>query len=79
MLRVAKARSFLCAVWSFFWYGDAPLVDHDRRQAICLRCEHLEVTATGVFCKACGCPHWAVSDLRTKWRMRDIKCPLDKW
>ena len=79
MLLVAKARTFLRAVWSFARWGDAPLIEHDERQKECLKCEHLEVTATGVFCGKCGCAKWAISDLRTKWRMRDLKCPIDKW
>lgn len=79
MLSLKKARSFLRAVWSFIRWGDVPLITHDRRQLICLRCEHIRPTKTGVFCWKCGCPPWAISDLRTKWRMRDIKCPLGKW
>lgn len=79
MLFLRKAWSFLRAVWSFVRWGDVPLIEHDRRQAICLGCDRLDVTATGVFCKECRCPHWPVSDQRTKWRMRDLKCPLGKW
>lgn len=74
-----KVKSFLRAVWSFVRYGDAPLIEHDRRQKICLGCDRLDVTETGVFCQECRCLHWPVSDLRTKWRMRDLRCPLDKW
>jgi len=74
-----KVESFLRALWSFARHGDALLVEHDRRQAICLGCEHLRLMSNGVFCNACECPPWAVSDLRTKWRMRDLKCPKDKW
>lgn len=76
MLRVI---SFLRAVWSFVRWGDVSLVTHDRRQVICLRCDRLQVTKTGIFCRACGCAPWVISDLRTKWRMRDLKCPLEKW
>jgi hypothetical protein len=75
----AKIESFLLAVWSFVRWGDAPLLEHDRRQAICLKCKRLHVTPTGVFCLECRCPHSAISDLRTKWRMRDLRCPLNKW
>lgn len=74
-----KARSFLRAVWSFIRYGDVPLDLHDKRSAICHRCDHMRVTPGGIFCRVCECPHWFVSDLRTKWRMRDVKCPLNKW
>jgi hypothetical protein len=74
-----RAASFFWAVWSFIKYGDAPIKEHDRRQRICLGCERLDVTATGVFCQECRCPHWPMSDLRTKWRMRDLRCPLNKW
>jgi hypothetical protein len=74
-----KAKSFLRAVWSFARWGDVALAEHDRREAICLDCEHLDVALTGVFCLECRCPHWPISDLRTKWRMRNLKCPLNKW
>lgn len=79
MLYLTRAKSFLLAVWSFVRWGDVPLIEHDRRQKICLGCDRLEVTKTGVFCQECRCLHWAISDLRTKWRMRNLKCPLDKW
>jgi hypothetical protein len=79
MVLLKKAVNFLRAVWSFVRRGDAPLALHDRRQTICLCCEHLRPTKAGVFCIQCRCPHWPVSDLRTKWRMRDVKCPLNKW
>lgn len=79
MLWIKKALSFLRAVYSFIRYGDVPLLEHDRRQQICMGCEWLDVVASGVFCQACDCPNWTVSDMRTKWRMRELKCPLGKW
>jgi hypothetical protein len=79
MLYLKKAWSLLRAVSSFVRWGDVPLVEHDRRQKICLGCNRLDVTETGVFCLECRCPHWPGSDLRTKWRMRDLRCPLGKW
>ena len=79
MLYLKKVWSFLRAVWSFFRWGDVPLIEHDRRQAICCCCERIDVKPAGVFCLECECPRWPISDLRTKWRMLDIKCPLEKW
>jgi hypothetical protein len=76
---LAKAKSFLRAAWSFIRYGDVPLWKYTEREEACWKCPELKPTATGVFCGKCGCPKWAVSDLRTKWRMRDVKCPLGKW
>jgi len=74
-----KTRSFVRAVLSFLRHGDIPLIEHDRRQEICLNCDRLAPTWTGVFCSACGCPPSPISDLRTKWRMRKLRCPLGKW
>jgi len=76
---LAKAKSFLRAAWSFIRYGDVPLWEYTQREEACLKCPELDTTETSEFCKACGCPRWAISDLRTKRRMRDIKCPLGKW
>lgn len=74
-----KFADFLAALWSFIRYGDVPLQEHDRRQRICLECPKVQVTQAGLFCLACKCPRWVISDLRTKWRMRVLKCPLEKW
>jgi hypothetical protein len=79
MLFLKKIKSFLAAVWSFVRWGDVPLWQATEREEACLACPALELTATGMFCKECRCPHWAISDMRTKWRMRDLKCPLNKW
>lgn len=76
---LTKVISFLRAVYSFVRHGDIPLIEHDRRQVICLRCDYLRVGKTGVFCHACGCRPSPISDLRTKWRMRILRCPLGKW
>jgi hypothetical protein len=74
-----KIWSLLRAIWSFYRWGDVPIVKYDQRQLVCLRCEYVQVVKHGIFCRACGCPPSALSDMRTKWRMRDLKCPLGKW
>jgi hypothetical protein len=79
MLSLKKAKSFLRAVWSFVRYGDAPLRQYTEREEICLKCPEFDMTETNEFCKARDCPRWAISDLRTKRRMRDLRCPLNKW
>lgn len=79
MLYLTQLWSFLRAVWSFLRWGDAPLALVLEREKVCMACPEMDVTETNEFCKACDCPRWAISDLRTKRRMRDIKCPLDKW
>ena len=83
---VTKLRSFLRAVWSFIVLGDAPLATYLERIETCMGepsivkpCDQLRATDTGLFCGACGCPQSPLSDVRTKARMLDIKCPLDKW
>ena len=67
------------ALLSIFRYGDAPLKTYRRRQDACGPCEQYKTTLTGLFCGACGCPRSPVSDLRTKWRLLDLECPLGKW
>lgn len=88
MLRpmITRAKTFYRAVSSFLRHGDASLGEYLHRQATCTgsgqatrRCERMAATETGLFCDACGCPRWSVSDLRTKWRMPDAACPLGKW
>ncbi|MCI0391668.1 MAG: hypothetical protein MOB07_23230 [Acidobacteria bacterium] len=74
-----KAKRLLRAVWSFVRWGDAPMIEHDRRMTICTDCDNLVYTPNGIFCGACDCPYSPVSDLRTKCRMRDVKCPVGKW
>jgi len=74
-----KVRSFLRAIWSFWRLGDVPIEQYKQRQAACITCPYLETTRTGRFCRKCGCPRSALSDLRTKWRMTDIKCPIGRW
>lgn len=76
---IRKARSLVRAVWSFLRRGDVDLQTYGRRETTCYQCEQMQCTATGIYCGACGCPQWAVSDLRTKWRMVTIRCPLNKW
>jgi len=74
-----KAKSFILAILSFIRWGDAPLDLYDKRRAVCARCPHMRATPQGLFCRACECPRWPISDLRTKWRLRDLRCPLHKW
>lgn len=85
-LLIKKARSLMAALFSFALAGDAPLGEYLDRRETCLgipgqlpKCERLQATDTGLFCGACGCPQWPVSDLRTKWRMPDVACPLGRW
>lgn len=75
----AKARSFLRAVWSLARYGEVTLKTYTLRKAECLDCDRHIETERGIYCGECGCPQWFVSDLRSKWRMRDLRCPLKKW
>jgi hypothetical protein len=79
----SKAASFFWAVRSFVKHGDAPIREFDRRLAICISCEFVKFdppkAPTGMFCKACDCPDWWLSDQRTKARMRDAACPMGKW
>jgi hypothetical protein len=79
MLHMTKVKSFLRAVWSFARWGDISIIEHDRRQVICHACDAMRVVKTGIFCRACHCQPTAISDLRTKWRMRDLKCPKGQW
>lgn len=79
MLQLTRLKSFVRALWSFLRTGDAPLAEATRREQICNDCPEVVTTATGLFCGACGCAQWAVSDLRTKWRLPVIACPQGKW
>jgi hypothetical protein len=76
---LVKAKSLLLAIWSFLRWGDAPIAEHDQRATTCYLCEQLIITPQGIFCSACNCPRWPLSDLRTKWRLRDLRCPRNKW
>lgn len=76
---IRKARSFARAVWSFMRRGDVPLQTYGARETACYKCDQMACAINGIFCNACGCPRWALSDLRTKWRMADVRCPLNKW
>lgn len=76
---IRKLHSFFVAIYSFLRHGDAPLYIATERELICGTCPEQRTATTGLFCNACGCPPSPISDLRTKWRMLDLKCPLDKW
>lgn len=75
----AKAVSLLRAIYSLIRYGETTVRTQVLRKGECFECEHIIARERGLYCGACGCPEWFMSDLRTKWRMLDIKCPLDKW
>ena len=79
MLWLKKIVAFRRAFWSLARFGDAPLTTYQKRRKACLACPKMHAAATGLFCGACGCMKWPLSDLRTKWRLRDLKCPLDEW
>lgn len=74
-----KAQSLARALWSFARWGDVRLSEYNQRSVACATCPQFQVVQTGYFCSACGCPRWAGSDLRSKWRMADVRCPLGKW
>lgn len=74
-----KARSFWRAIYSLARYGDVTLRTHTLRKAECFACKHVVARGRGIYCGKCSCPEWFMSDLRTKWRMLDVKCPLNKW
>lgn len=76
---IQKLNEFCSALWSFVRYGDAPIPQATERELICGGCPEQVISATGLHCAACGCPRSSLSDLRTKWRMRDIACPLGRW
>jgi hypothetical protein len=71
-------RSFLRALWAMR-SGDAKLTVYQGRLRVCYACSEVRIRERGVYCGACGCPEWALSDLRTKARIRSISCPLEKW
>lgn len=79
MLFLTRLKSALTAFWLFARDGDVALRVAVRREMTCSTCPHQTETATGIFCAACGCPQWPGSDLRTKWRMPGLKCPLNHW
>jgi hypothetical protein len=79
MLQIRKLKSFVRAVWSLCKLGDSPLPVYNVRTQTCWECPSMKASPTGYFCRACECPEWFLSDLRTKWRIRDLSCPLGKW
>jgi len=74
-----KALSLARAIFSLARYGEVTPITYELRRAECLDCDQKTETDRGVFCAACGCPQWFMSDLRTKTRLIDVKCPLNKW
>ena len=77
--RFRQLRSLYRALRSFILYGDASIRMYTTRKRECRKCDQLRETQTGLFCAACGCPEWPISDLRTKWRMVAAECPLKYW
>ena len=75
----AKAPSFWRAVWSLIWQGEVSLRTYQLRKAECLDCDRHIETERGIYCGECRCPDWFMSGLRTKWRMLDVRCPLNRW
>jgi hypothetical protein len=76
---VAKARSFARAVVSLVRHGEVTVQTYALRRAECLECPAFAERERGVYCGACGCPEWFVSDLRFRNRLLGVKCPLNKW
>jgi hypothetical protein len=74
-----KAHSFYRAIYSLAHHGDVTLRTYTLRKRECYECEHIIARQRNLYCGKCGCPEWFISDLRTKWRMLDIRCPLNKW
>jgi len=74
-----KLYTFLRAIYSLFRHGEVTIRTHELRKAECFDCLAIITKERGIYCGACGCPQWFMSDLRTKWRMLAAKCPLDKW
>ena len=79
MLFLKKVKSLFFALWSLFWYGTVEAGIYKRRAVECFVCPALVEKQYRLYCGACGCPEWWLSDLRKKWRMLELKCPQDKW
>ena len=79
MLLLRKANSLAVALWSIVRYGTIEAHNYRQRALECFGCEARIERGRRMYCGACGCPQWRLSDLRVKWRMRELKCPLGKW
>jgi hypothetical protein len=79
MLFLKKVKSLWLALWSLFWYGTTDAETRQQRAVECFGCEARIDKGRRMYCGACGCPQWWLSQLRNKWRMRELKCPLNKW
>lgn len=79
MLFLRKANSFALALWSWLRHGTVQAGAYRLRALECFGCEARIERGRRMYCGACGCPQWWLSDLRNKWRMRELKCPLGKW
>ena len=76
MLRVI---SFVRTMWLAIRYGEAWLHVQRGRLIICQSCPEMASTSSGLYCKACQCPQWFMSDIRTKTRIRRLACPQGRW
>lgn len=79
MLFLRKAKSLSRALWSLFWFGTVDARIYRERVIECFSCPALVEKKRRLYCGACGCPEWWLSDLRKKWRMLELRCPLGKW
>jgi hypothetical protein len=46
---------------------------YKHRYIICIQCPNLEKTKIGEVCGLCGCP------LKSKLRVKDEKCEINRW
>jgi hypothetical protein len=74
-----KVKSLTRALWSLLRHGTVQAITYRIRAIECFGCDERVEKKKRLYCAACGCPEWWLSDLRRKWRMRELKCPLDKW
>lgn len=59
--------------------GRCPPEVTEARLAICRVCEKLKTDDNKMYCGACGCPKWKLSELSTKLTFARLNCPLRKW
>jgi len=72
---VEKAVSFVKAVTSGTVNDDV----FNARLAACESCKHLRRDGEKLYCGGCGCGRWKLSELHTKLRFANLKCPLKIW
>jgi len=59
--------------------GHADDDTYQQRLAICQGCEHLQRDGDKLYCGACGCPQWSMSELPRKLRFAGLRCPKGKF